>query len=37
LVRAMRRLRVRGQRALSGFPQIFPSLGYVYVAHKDLG
>ena len=37
LVRLLGGLRVRGVRALSGFPQIFPSLGYVYVAHKDFG
>lgn len=37
LVRLLGAMRVRGVRALSGFPQIFPSLGYLYVAHKDVG
>ena len=36
LLKAIRTLRVPGQRALSGLPVIFPSLGYLYVAHKNL-
>jgi len=36
VIKVLQGLRIRGQRALSGFPQIFPSLGYLYVAHKDL-
>lgn len=36
IVKAVRKSRLPGQRALSGLPLIFPSLGYLYVAHKDL-
>ncbi len=36
-VKTIKKCRMRGQRALTGLPQVFPSLGYLYVAHKDVG
>ncbi|MFN9369637.1 MAG: class I SAM-dependent methyltransferase [Planctomycetia bacterium] len=36
-VKAIKGCRMRGQRMLGGLPYVFPSLGFLYVAHKDVG